>query len=582
MSGNLASFIFNSLVSLLNDPDNQQYYLPTVLGGIENDGSPLFPLSVATLPLGTITGQSGLSAATAIAGSWYQVVSAKQPWAMDHYGIPTPCTAGSPCACNGTGQGTGPSGQGSSDCPQVSLSQAVIDNLQYLSVDSPPTITPTSTGYTVTFGLSQLITGPSTPTNPITLTSNFLVQQSVCTAAAKKGGKGDGDQTQPSCDGFLSDTVDMNGSITVQLPTSSLTVTVTLAPASDGSQLDATITGLVFASTGSLTVESLNPDSSAAQILQQAWTDLADEALQNAATMQSIVDCINDWLQSNLNSFQSQVEGLVNGALDKIVGEVPQTGLVSDPLSSDTNPADGYLLERLHTALVTEGEAYYLPKDILFFSSPVLEPYTIQSISLPSQTVGQVPINDISLTSVTISGTSNATIQPGAMSLNGNTITATVSFGILDPGPTVTGMVGGQTETLTVPSPPITIGGSFAFTPGQSPNPVTGNITVTVQQALATLVFTFSGTDYSDLQVDISALTLALPTSQDATSYVSFSVDLTDDSGMDSLIDSALNTDTVIGDLLSQLQSTISSDLPAIGTSISSSLQSLIAQQLNS
>jgi len=289
--------------------------------------------------------------------------------------------------------------------------------------------------------------------------------------------------------------------------------------------------------------------------------------------IQNLTDTLN--APDNLNALSTQVTSLVNSAFDDVLGGVPASGLVRDPTAAGTNPIDQYVFQRVHTALATPGTDYYLPKTVLFFRNPQLEPYTAASISIPDQNYSGINFRNITISNLVVSGASNAVLPAGQMTLSNGVVEATVRMSTLSPGPVFTGSVDNSQQTLTVPNPPLTINGDFSITPGASPNPITGTITITVSSSQVQTAFAFSGADISSLELTFNSLTASA-----ASSAITVSVNLGDAGPFGPLVNAAVNQDSFKQSALSALNGEVAGQLPAISQTATADVRALAQAQL--
>jgi hypothetical protein len=573
MNTSLPAFVFNTLLGRMNDPSNAAFFLPGLLAAMTSGDAKVLPLTASRWDLGEIGGEAGATLAAGFAGGWY--TSVPRPEGEKHCGIPWPPRR----------------------VPTVTLTGVTISALENVTMDPSPVITPTAGGYRLEIGLTQgrYAGVPGVTAGPVAIDCTYEITQWVCSA-----GSGDGIPDDYAGPEPVVGTGELRGTISSTRARADATdilvkVAADLGVGREGGlelivagvQVSVPVNASVYppAPYASFHVADMTVDSTQDRELARTEVQLASGVLNTPQALASILDNLNRAMGTSgyLGALQVLLNSALHDALDSVLGPLPPSGPVGDPVAPGTNPVDAYLFRRIHTSLATPGTDYYLPGVILFFQDPVLEPYSGGGISIPDQETQGVTFHDIALTGLTITGASNAVLPAGSMTLvqstllEGTTISATALVSTLSPGPTLTSGVGGVPQTRTVPSPPLSITAGFSITPGTSPTPITGTVNITVRNARIHAVFTVAGTDLSTFAITFGAVTVSADPAD-----VEIDVKLKKGSRtLEAMIDTVLRSPASVNQVIGALNARIAAQLPDLGRTATANVRTLAAASLD-
>lgn len=554
MSSGLFSFIYNTLLSVVNDPSNSNFWLPTKLNEISNPSGPgnLLPIQDTDWSIGNITGPPGVTFQQSIGGQWW-LYEGKQlgnpPDMKDHTVIPNP----------------------QQPWPNLSMPTVTIDGLNNILVLPNPVVTEPGNGYSAVITL-QFDYYTTNNLVPVTLTGTYSLTQSLCSGPAHA-------TTSPTqCDGFVPTTlIDGTGNVSVQITDFFVDATLNIVVNGTGADrtLGVAISKLVLrgpqvGSNPTLNVTNLTINSTLSYLASAIWTPAATNAIQSADGTEGIMSNLNTALnlQANLEQIGQMLTTQLNNVIDNAIGACPAGSLPTDVGQQAPNPADQYLFDRVRYSLNAPSSNFYLPFTIAGFSNPQLDPLTISSVPIPDQTYSGMQITNLAFNNVIITGLSNIMAPAAEMIFQPGAVSATLDISTLNPPPTVT-VHGNQVQ---IPAPPLTLTGSFTMTLEGQATPG-GTFTVTVNGATVNATMESSGDSLADMVLTFTTLTLSADNSN-----ITIAVQI--DSSFQQMVDLILNQDSVKSQIMSGINSAAAGNLSTISSTATTNVRNYISGQL--
>jgi hypothetical protein len=550
---NVLPFLFNTLRARAIDPANSRFFLPTVLAGISGSNSQgkLLPIEEDSWSIGAITGNQGSTISTGFVDNWATFLQKVQHVDLtNQFPIPSPQ---SPSPILNLGDAT-------------STAKIVIGGLQNVFVLPNPTFTPTDSGYSVVLALQFSYWDGSNqrPTYPVlSVAAPYKLAQSLCLAS----------RGSSVCNGNASTNIDGGGTVSLSIANAFVDAVLNISIDDTGSFRTPVVTvgnltlrGPNAGTPPQINVDQLTIDASVSQFLINVWKTLATNAFESRDGCAGIVGQVNAALQqpSNLASLSTQMTSNLGSMLDGMLGAVDSTFAQIPVSTSSTNPVDQYLFDRLRFALNTPSSSLFLPHLLAQSSNPSLSPLQVAQIALPDFTFSAILFTNNSLSNLNVLGLTNVQTAVDTITLADD---GTVQF---------TGVLGGWNPppSSEIPAPPAK--GTAAFSVGPTTGPIPGTLTLTLIGPQINGAFLASGSDDSDLNISFSALSVVAP---NVVSNMSIRVNITSPF-FQGIINSGINTPSVLQSILDKLNAQISGDLGGISEKITSFVQTAVANGL--
>lgn len=566
MENNLFMFIFNTLRKRVNDPNNKSFWLPGKLSSATkpNSSEMLIPLQETDWKLGSITGTSGSAITSNFVNQWALKLghdkATKQEF-VNHQVIPCP------------------------ENPWVNLSFPVvtIGGLQNLLVLGDEEITGDQTGY-ITKITMQMDAYDEGILPRLSINGKYRILQSLCTAAKN--------QKDPLVyDGWQSIIIDGTGSLGVTFDNTYVDVTlhISIQGTDENRSLQVEVLNINIrgkkpptangeqqptdgeAPLPTLNITHLTIDS-AMWIADSVWLPAATNAIQSPDGQQGLFQQLNLSLNKsdNLVSLSGIFTDQVHDALDKVFGTIGVSGMPSDVGQQSANPVDQYLFDRVRVAVNKPDSDWFLPAFVYNAQNPSLEPLVINQIGIPDQKIGGLLFTQIQMTNLKLTGASNIIAPPDELHMGGNVIIATMNLATLNPPPLIKA---GDGTTQQAPPPPLLAVGQFSMLPLGMKTPLTGAFTIKIASASINSTIHPVGTELDNLQLSFTSLLLDIKPEQ-------MEIILDIQSALKSLVQTIINTPTIKGKIITEINDEISNKLSDISNEATKAVKKNIASRL--
>lgn len=477
----LMSFILDTLLPHVNDPDNAKLWLPQLLANMkDSNGNPVLPVQAAEQDIGALTGPNGTFLADAFASNW-SVFNNPQSATPDPQ----------------------------SQFPVLTLYNVSIDGLQNVTAQ-PSAAAPTVAGYGINVPLlfgqySGTVQQLSMPA--LSISGGYKMSQALTITGngpTSWTGEGDFEAVFTDCMMTASATVTVSGlgaARTVDIAVTSLAMTGTTGQGS--------LPTLTFPP-DKFTIEGdINPAAKPGLI------SLIMNVLTDPQGAGAMIEAMNTMLNSadNLASINSMLGGKSSDLMSGIFGPLPASGMPDDDSGqAAATPVDLFLFDRMRLAINQSDSSWYLPWQLASSTDPVLEPYQNSSIEVPDQTAGGLKYTSIVLTDLKVAGASNAQAPLGEAILATPQITIALDFGTLGAGPNrAVQRQGSPVEMPVPPAPPVTATAGFTLTQqGISPVTLVGDLTATISHLTGAVELTPSGRNVSELLLTVTGIRTSL------------------------------------------------------------------------
>jgi hypothetical protein len=580
MAAGLFGFVYNTLRPRVNDPHNQKYWLPEKLEELNapESSEKLLPLKASTWDLGILQNQGGITLRDAFKASWWALIGS----AMKKATRPPNFTLQdyTPIACP------------DDPFPHLSMSNVVIDGLQNVFVLPSPLTEPSAAGYRTVIALQVgYYNGQNTGQEPrpqlpeLEITGRYRLSQCVCAAA--KASPSQCTDLQLSLKGVTwpTETITGSGNIVVKLVNTCLDATVTIRSVNDSGQrsLQVAVENLQLRGASAntkpelvLLEDKLTIDAHVNPYFKGLIQAQVINAFSHPATSEAIVESLNTTL--NEPAKRQQLANMLNQQFNKIlddtVGAVGSGQLPSDAQQQAPNVVDQYLFDRVRFALNAPNSNYYLPKGICSSTNPLLEPLSIDQISLGDQNYEGLQLQNLQVTQIQIIGLSNSVAPADQLIFKEDAADAVLALSTLNPPPTITFEQNGSVITRQVAAPPLTMKGQFSMQ-AQDVGLLDGRITTVIDRACVNLALTPTGQDIDNLQVTFQHVQLAANSN-------AITIDLNVDAEFKDIINAVLNQDGIKQKILQGINDEAAGHLSAIGQQTTNHLKSIIQSKLNS
>lgn len=544
-------FLWNTLSSRANNPQNKNFWLPRVLEGVDNpNGSgKLLPLNQTNWDLGKLKGDAAQLINQTMTQQWEFVLqgTGKGDLLYDYQAIPNPANPD----------------------PNLSFPQVTVNGLENFFIMPNPEVLTSPEGYTCKVVLQfDYYDGTSNKpaVTPFSLTGKYLLSENLCLASID----------DPTVDaGVLDTTIDGTGNFTANIDNAFVdaVLQIYVLGAGPDRKLKVTVTSLnmIGSTSGSLPtidIEDLTIDTDI-RALQPLWINAAKNAINSPEGAQGIFLNLNatinkpDFLNNLSNIFSEQFASI----LDKGLAPVPTGGLPVIDKQTDTTEVDKYLFDRIRAALNNPSSNFYLPKTILSINSPKLEPLNIDSISVPDQNISGITFTNVCITNINFVGLSNIIAPSDKMVfVQGNILQAQALIGTLNPPPVLD-------NGMTIPAPPIVGTGNFSMQTQGMP-PLTGTFKVTITSGTFNFQTTASGDDLPVMTVTFNSGTLAIdPSAMD--------ISLGIDSFFKDMINQIINKPDIKNQITGKINDVIANNMSAISDQLTQGARNGIASRLD-
>jgi len=576
MSSGLFGFIFNTLWKRLNNPRNTKLWVPKMLQGVDNESGPgkLLPLKESKFNIGDITGEAGALFRDNMIGQWWVGLAAEygelkgtrlipnaKVVAEQRFHQPIPCPE--------------------QPWPQLTLSDLTVYGLDNTWVLPDPLVTQPGTGYraiiTIQFGRYPDL-------RQVEIEGDYLLQQCACSALATEA-----DEPKPTtCDKwFPTEHIDGEGTFKTTLTNvfADVEIEVLIAGTDPARRLQLsvnhiTIRGPQPGSVPPSTVTDLTVKTTWAYMANKVWIPHARKALESEDGRRGLIKNLNTSLnkQSTREQFARLFEEKLNQAFDDAFATVPAGGLPSATGQGGINPFDQYVFDRMRVAFNNPDSDFYLPKMICGFTSPQLEPYQIERISLGNQNYEGIEFQDAQFLQCLVTGFSNNQAPVDQMSMAPIAIDARLSVSTLAPPPQVT-VSGG--ETRQVPDAPLTMAGRFSMSAQDLDGPIDGGFTVKFRRSNLVTTVDLSGDELDDsgrglrsLKINFQKLQLEAPLSE-------ASIELHVDSEFGDIINQVLNKDEIKSKAVQSINNQAVQSLGEISRTATENVSKTLASRLD-
>lgn len=228
---------------------------------------------------------------------------------------------------------------------------------------------------------------------------------------------------------------------------------------------------------------------------------------------------------------------------------------------------DQFFSQLFQQGLSDPASKVYLPGIILSTSNPSLNPYTVSSLDLGSQSFGSGITVDVSLSNMSITGLANITVAAGAggsLQLTGLNIALVSQFCKLSPPPP------GVSSTIAL---------NTRFTlSSQVAGSISGSFSVTLNAAALNAALMLSGNSLTDIVITLTSLAVSVPATVTVDPHITF-----DGGGgglWATLFQNYLKQQSTIQSIVTQLNGVIGQNLEQLSTELTKILQNALQQQL--
>ncbi|NKB45069.1 MAG: hypothetical protein GKS03_12405 [Alphaproteobacteria bacterium] len=545
--------MLDTMQSRLNDPANSKYWLPVLLKNLKkSNGLPALPLTKKEENIGAMTGPDGAFIADTIALDW----AVFNNFPDSPYAIPSP----------------------DDPWPILDLSDLIVAGLDNVfmvnSVSSPIA---GQTGYSSTITLQFNYYADTNPAlENLKINGRYDLTQAVCSSDTSGGSE---------CNGNYSATVWGKGEFGADINDCYLDADVSVIVSGQGASRALAVTvnnlNLRGQNTGSnptisffnVTVEDTNIGDDIAEMAKRALN--APEG--NSGVILAISSALN--APGTLQNFSELLTNWIASAFDKLFAPIPASGLPND--GSNQNAAtlvDLYLFDRIRVAVSNPDSNWFIPWQVASSADPVLEPYSTAEITFPDQEIGGLPFTGIKLTDVSIANASNVVPPYATFLLNSPDVAAVIDLGALPVGPSRTFERNGEEIIMNIPpAPPVVLTGTFTFTQGGiAPVQLSGTAEISATKVSLALVITPSGADAASLQFTAQSLTVDL-----SPAAVSAVVELKDDSSLDQLAETLLESQDAQSQISNALNNELAGQLSQLSSYFSEIVRTAIDRQLS-
>ncbi|KAA5533713.1 hypothetical protein F0919_14365 [Taibaiella lutea] len=539
-NSNLFQFIFTTICSSANNPKSN-FFLPTVLAGIQSGGSSIIPLKEKNWDIGTLTGSNGSFIAQQIANSYSQI-SVPDP---NQEAIPLPSNPNPTLNL-----------QDPDNVNMVTingLENAYVQSFQnYNYNDSTGCIT---ADIVMNFNYWTNNPGglqPGQKVTPLSIDTPFVLTQNLCIANLS---------APTTCADPNASPVIVQGVGDFQAGISSLqfTASIQISVLNNRAGLNCQVTNINLVTTGSgapqfqnINVQLTNSDPALSGIINNLITSALSSSDASGAIFSQMQQSLNT--SGNLGALSdtltSQIASFLNDHMSPVVGQLP-----SDSGQQADNLVDLYLFDRVRYSLNDSTSGWYVQTLLQQYQNPPLNPFKPSDISLGSfDLFAGLTLSNVTLSNIVVNGFPNATVPAATMIL----APPNMSFAIL------LGSLGSGTNASA------TFSASYSGGAGQ----LNFGLTVAINSVSLTSTVAPTGSTVSQLNIPFNSIVFAIPQPS------AMVITLDDQSGLAPAVQNVLNSPSVQTIIVNAINSQLTGHLGDIGNEVTSIIQNLVNQTI--